>query len=268
MPVLSQGFAKTNSVKNVMIRTLIVDDEPLSCSRLRRLLQEDSEIEIVGECTNGKAAVEAIKKHNPDLLFLDVQMPGLNGFQVLQSLKGVRLPTVVFVTAYDQYALQAFEYFPVDYLLKPFDRARFESALRHAKDHIARGVGLELTQLLRKMQEKPSFLQRLVIRSGDRIFFLKTSEVEWIEADGNYSKVHAGSESYSIKKSLLALESSLDPHRFFRINRRTLVSLDHIRELQQLFHGDYVVILNNGTQLTLSRRYRSRAEEIFSHRST
>lgn len=249
-----------------MIRTLIVDDEPLGCAKIRRLLEEDSEIEIVGECCSGKDAIRLIQELKPNLLFMDVQMPEMSGFDVLEALGDMPLPVVVFVTAYDSYALKAFEFYPVDYLLKPFARGRFQLALQHAKEQIIRGLEKDLRELIRTVQRKQKYLERLTIRSVSRIFFLNVSEVEWIEAEGRYCVVHAGDESHSLRESLLTLEGQLDPDRFFRINRSTLVNSDQIKELQQMFHGDYQVILHSGKRLTLSRRYRSKVEDLFSHR--
>lgn len=245
---------------------MIVDDELLGCAKIRRLLEEDSEIEVIAECCTGKDAIRLIQETKPDLLFMDVQMPEMTGFEVLQALGDAPLPVVVFVTAYDRYALKAFEFYPVDYLLKPFARGRFQQALQHAKEQVMRGLEKDLREFILTVQHKQKYLERLTIRGDARIVFLSVSQVEWIEAEGRYCVVHVGNEAHPLRESLLTLEGQLDPDKFFRINRSTLVNSDQIRELQQMFHGDYQVILHSGKSLTLSRRYRSKVEDLFSHR--
>lgn len=240
---------------NESIRILIVDDEALARERIRTLLDNDAEIEIVGECSSGAAAVEAIRAHRPDLLFLDVQMPRLDGFGVLQRIGTDRLPTTVFVTAFDEYAVRAFDAMALDYLLKPFTRERFQKALQRAKAHVRQersgSFRRQLDGLLDNLA-KP-YVQRLVIKTAGRITFLKVEEIHWIEAQGNYACLHAGKESHLMRRSLKKLGEQLDPARFLRIHRSTIVNVDRVRELQPLFHGEYAVILKDGTELTSSR---------------
>jgi two-component system LytT family response regulator len=244
------------------IRTLIVDDEPLGRERVRGLLAEDPEIEIIGECKDGREAVAAIETQRPALLFLDVQMPEMDGFEVLEATAGEEMPVVIFVTAYDRYAVKAFEVHALDYLLKSFDRERFASALRRAKDEIRRGresgIGARVAGLLEEIQSRQKRLTRLVIKSAGRIFFLRVEEIDWIEGADNYVQLHAGKEKHLLRETLQSLEGRLDPERFLRIHRSTIVNIDRIQELQSLFHGDYAVRLRDGTELTLSRGYREK----------
>ncbi len=246
------------------IRTLIVDDEPLARERLVDLLVGDTEIEIVGESGNGLAAVAAIDEHKPDLIFLDVQMPELDGFAVLEAIE--ERPVIVFVTAYDQYALRAFEVHALDYLLKPFDRERFDKALQRAKHQIAReragAVNQELVALLADLKARPKPLERLVIKAGGRVFFLRADEIDWIEAAANYVKLHVGKESHLLRETINGLAAKLDPEKFLRIHRSIIINLERIKELQPWFHGDYVVIMQDGTQLISSRNYREQLRKL------
>ena len=247
------------------IRTLIVDDEPLGRERIRALLASDPDIEVTEECPDGRRAVAAIERSRPDLVFLDVQMPEMDGFAVLEAIAGDRMPVIIFVTAYDRYALQAFEVHALDYLLKSFDRERFAAALERAKEEIRRSktgvLNEKLAGLLEDLQAKQKRLTRLVVKSGGRIVFLRVDEIDWVEAADNYARIHAGRESHLIRETLQSLEARLNPDKFLRIHRSTLVNLDRIRELQPLFHGDYLVKLTDGTELTLSRSYREKLLE-------
>ena len=247
------------------IRVLLVDDEPLAREMIREMLKDDPEVEVVGECVNGREAVEAIQEHNPDLIFLDVQMPEVGGFEVLEALKTVTVPHVIFVTAYDQYAVRAFEVHALDYLLKPFDSERFESAWRRAKMHILATRNGEMDQrilaILEELKAGSKYLERLVIKSGGRVFFLDTDDIDWIEAEGNYVSVHTGKKSHLLRETISSLEAQLDPKKFLRIHRSSIVKIDRIKELQPWFHGEYRVILLDGTQLTLSRNYRENLQE-------
>ena len=251
------------------IRTLIVDDEPLARQRLRRLLEADPDIAILGECGDGQQAVTDLRELRPDLVFLDVQMPALDGFGVLQALGGTTLPAVIFVTAHDRYALKAFEVHALDYLLKPFDKARFAAALERAKTQVRQGNAVALNERLQELlQHAPSRhpgSQRLMIKSAGRIYFVRTDDVDWIEAAGNYVRLHVGKEDHLLRESLTALEKKLDGLRFVRIHRSTIVNLARIRELQPVFHGDYVIILHDGTELALSRSCRDKLEESLGH---
>lgn len=253
----------TDSAK---IRCLIVDDEPLGREKLRGMLKKHSEIEIMAECANGREAIAAIQKEKPDLLFLDIQMPEVDGFGVLKAIPSEKIPLVIFVTAYDKYALRAFEVFALDYLLKPFDRERFEKALQRARSEIQRERGSDTNQriiaLLEEMKHKPKHLDRIVIKSNGRIFFLKAEESDWIEAEGNYVRIHAGKETHLIRETITSLENQLNPKKFLRIHRSTIVNIDRIKELQPWFHGDYRILLKDGTQLTMSRSYREKLHEL------
>jgi two-component system LytT family response regulator len=248
------------------IRALVVDDEPLARRRLRKLLARDAEVEAVGECADGYEAIAAINAHDPDLVFLDVQMPEIDGFAVLERIRPKHAPLVVFVTAYDSYALRAFEVSAVDYLLKPFDRKRFEQALRRAKARLSTASGSDLRErtlaLLEELRAHASHSERLLIKSGGRAFFLKTDELDWIEAEGKYVRLHAGRESYLLREAMGNLEAQLDPKKFLRIHRSTIVNIDRVKELQPWFHQDYRVILRDGTELVLSRGCRRKLAEM------
>jgi two-component system LytT family response regulator len=249
------------------MRVLIIDDEPLARQRLRALLEAEPDLEVAGECADGRQAVEAIRAHQPDLIFLDVRMPELDGFGVLEALAEEPNPAVIFVTAYDQFALKAFEVNALDYLLKPFDRDRFHKALERARAQVGRDQGEEVREQLRALLEDVrggrKYVDRLVIKSSARVFFLRVEEIDWVEAAGNYLKLHAGSEAHLLRETMSGLEARLDPTKFLRIHRSTLVNIERIQELQPWFHGDYVVLLRNGTRLTLSRSYRQKLQDLF-----
>lgn len=253
-------------VGTARIRALIVDDEPLARERVREMLSAYADIELIKDCANGQEAIKAVREHRPDLVFLDVQMPGTDGFEVLEALDPDLIPTIIFITAYDQYAVRAFEVYALDYLLKPFDRERFEKALERAKKHILESRSGDLTervlQALNEIKTKPEYLERLVIRANGHIFFLKTEEVDWLEAEGNYVRLHSGKESYLLREALSALETQLDPKKFLRIHRSAIVNIERIQELQPWFHGEYRIILQDGVQLTLSRSYRDKLNEL------
>lgn len=226
------------------IRALVVDDEPLARSNLTVLLRLDPEIEVVRECGSGAEAVAEIRGSKPDLVFLDVQMPECDGFDVLEMLGGDLPPAVVFVTAYDQYALRAFEAGALDYLLKPFDNARFDLALLRAKDRIAHD------------RNPPRTLERFVVKSAGQVSFLKASEIDWIEAADYYSCLHVGARTHLLRRSMAELDEELDKTFFCRIHRSTIVRLDRVRGMKLNESGEYDVVLENGTKLRLSRRYR------------
>ncbi len=249
------------------IRTLIVDDEPLAREKLCGFLDGVEGFEVVGECRDGREALETIERERPDLVLLDVQMPEMDGFEVLENLAEDQLPTVVFVTAYDQYALKAFDVHAVDYLLKPFDRDRFQRALERARMEVERrevgDVRQKLLALLGDAEmRRRRYSDRLVVKASGRVVFLKVDDVDWIDAAGNYVKIHAGGETHQLRETMSRLEDRLDPEKFLRIHRSTIVNIERIRELQQQFHGDYLVVLKNGQRLTLSRSYRDRIQEL------
>jgi two-component system LytT family response regulator len=230
------------------IRTLIVDDEPLARSNITVLLRLDPEVEIVGECGSGADALAEIGSAMPDLVFLDVQMPECDGFDVLERLGKHTPPAIVFVTAYDQYALRAFEAGALDYLLKPFDNARFDRALSRAKQRIQNG------------KDSPQEPERLAIKSVGQVLFVKISEIDWIEAADYYACLHVGSKTHLLRRSISELEQDLNPAMFCRIHRSSIVNLTRVRSLELGAAGEYEVMLENGSSLRLSRRYRKRLQ--------
>ena len=238
------------------IRAPVVDDEPLARSNLTVLLRSDPEIEVVRECGSGMEAIAEIRGSKPDLVFLDVQMPECDGFDVLEMLGGELPPAVVFVTAYDQYALRAFEAGALDYLLKPFDNARFELALGRAKERIAYGRNLT-----------PA-LERFVVKSAGQVSFLKASEIDWIEAADYYSCLHVGARTHLLRRSMAELDQELDQAVFCRIHRSTIVKLDRVRGMKLNESGEYDVLLEDGTKLRLSRRYRKELQSRLSVRGS
>lgn len=258
------------------IRTLIVDDEPLARERVRTMAGGEPDLDVIGEARDGIEAVDAILSQAPDLVFLDVQMPKLDGFEVISSVGADRMPPVVFVTAFDQHALRAFEVQALDYLLKPFDRDRFCGALTRVRQQIDRAengaLGQKLLALVRDMHTDmpaetvpPPQVQgksdRMVVKSGGRLFFLRADEIDWVEAAGNYVRLHVGAESHLLRETMNAIETRLNPDTFFRIHRSRIVNIERIKELQPWFNGEYVVILRNGTKLTLSRGYREKLQD-------
>jgi two-component system LytT family response regulator len=252
-------------------RALIVDDEPLARDTLRALLRRDGSVVVAGECGSGEAAVEAIRRERPDIVFLDVQMPDLDGFAVLERVAGDHLPVVVFVTAYDRYAVRAFDVHAVDYLLKPFDDERFFRALRRAKRSLGGeglpGRGRALLQLLEERSGTPPVagrrpLRRLVVRSGSGLVFLRPEDVDWIEAADYYVQLHVGARVHLLREPLHSLEARLDPAEFVRVHRSAIVNLDRVREVRAEPGGRSVVVLADGTHLKLSRRRRPCLEQF------
>ena len=247
------------------VKTLIVDDEPLARERLASLLAAEQDIEIVGQCRDGEEAVTAIHDHSPDLVFLDVQMPHMNGFEVIEAIGLERMPLVIFVTAYDQHALRAFQVKALDYLLKPFDRERFIDALQRARKQIEReetgDLGRRLMALVKDLRKDQPRSDRLVVKSGGRLFFLRADEIDWIEAAGNYVRLHVGTTSHLLRETMNAIEARLDPEKFFRIHRCRIVNMERIQELQPWLNGEYAVLLRTGTRLTLSRGYREKLQD-------
>lgn len=242
------------------IRTLVVDDEPVARAHVLALLREEADVEIVGECANGADAIAAIQEASPDLVFLDIQMPELDGFELAQALGPDRQPAIVFVTAYDEYALRAFEIHALDYLLKPFSAERFKSALIHARAQLAQRrattIGRQLLDLLPEIRRPAQGRDRLVIKTSGRIYFVRAAEIDWCEAAGNYVRLHVGPQAHLVRDTMAHLESNLDPDQFIRIHRSAIVNVDCIQELRSSFNGEYVVLLKGGARLTLSRGYR------------
>lgn len=247
-----------------MIRTLLVDDEPLAREGLRTRLALERDLEIVGEAGDGPAAVAAIKRHLPDLVVLDVQMPGLDGFEVLSRVAADCLPAVIFVTAYDRYALRAFEVHAVDYLLKPLDAARLHHAVDRVRRDLARGPAAPSEGLIDLLggrgraagEGDGAYTRRWAVREDEHFVLLRAEEVDWIEASANYVKFHARGRVYLLRGTMAALERTLDPRWFARIHRSTIVNLDRVREIRPEWHGDYDVVLATGDVLRLGRRYR------------
>lgn len=263
--------ASNANVSTGRIRAIIADDEPTARRGVRLLLERDGQIEIVGEAATGVEAAELMRREKPDLAFLDVQMPGSDGFTALSQVDPAAAPAVVFVTAYDEHALRAFEVNAVDYLLKPYDDVRFAAALQRAKDDVRRkqteNVNARLTQLLDYLQqnaggaaqvkeERPG--ERILIKSSGEIFFLKAEEIDWIEAEGDYMKFHVAGRTHLMRETMARLEARLDPKRFIRIHRSTIVNIDRLRKLSPSFAGEYAVVLHDGTKLKLSRGYHER----------
>jgi two-component system LytT family response regulator len=284
---------------------LIVDDESLARQRVRRLVQSEADVEVVGEAGSGHEAVALIRELRPDLVCLDVQMPGLDGFGVLRELDGGHVPMVLFVTAYDEHAQRAFDVHAVDYVLKPVDEDRFKAAFEKARKQRANAVAAErlgeLLETVRRLADGSAamaearadvaggamgggfasvdasgnaspgahgagstngrFASRILVKQDGRMFFVKTTEIDWIEADRNYVRLHVGKTAHTIRERISHLEDTLDPRVFARIHRSTIVNLNRVREMQQWFSGDYVVILEDGTRLRLSRHYRDRVEK-------
>ena len=253
------------------IRAAIVDDEPLARRRIRNLLAEASDVEVVAECANGKEAIESLEEAPPDLLFLDIQMPEIDGFDVLQAIGVGRVPVVIFVTAYDQFALRAFEAHAMDYLLKPFDDERFGVALQRARERIRqqqRGdPDNRLPALLENVREDHGYLRRLVVPSGHRSIFVRTEHIDWIEAERNYVRLHVGGKAYLLRENLTRMASALDPAKFCRIHRSTIVNIDRIQSVESLFHGEHLVVLQDGTKLASGRSYRRSLNAIMGKKS-
>jgi two-component system, LytTR family, response regulator len=254
------------------LRVLVVDDEPLVRRGLRALLGEESGIELVAEARNGREALALIRAERPDLVFLDVQMPGLSGLGVLEALAPEERPAVVFVTAFDRYAVHAFDLHAVDYLLKPFDEERFRTALGRARERLRPGTNpgtrAALDALLAELRSAATpgdTPDRLAVREGGRIVLVPVGEIDWIEAADNYVRLHRAGGYHLLRESLARLEQTLDPKRFARIHRSAIVNLSRVRALEPLSGGEYEVILEGGRRLTLSRGYRDRFQERFRH---
>lgn len=269
---------------NRTIRALIVDDESLAREALLVMLGEDPEMEVVAECRNGKEAVTVIREQSPDVVFLDIQMPELDGFQVVEEVGAARMPVTVFVTAYDKHALRAFEAHALDYLLKPFDHDRFDTALQRAKTFVRQQklgeISESLFALLRDMNLKTGkshsetddiesgkathkgAVDRVAIKSGGRIYFLKTKEIDWVEGAGDYLTLHSGSQTHLIRETMGNFHARLDPQKFLRIHRSTIVNIERIKDIRPLYKGEYVVTLTSGIGLKASRGYRHELQQL------
>lgn len=248
------------------IRAVIVDDEELGRERIQALLEEHPDVDIVGVCADGRSAVEKIEDTRPDLVFLDVQMPGMDGFEVVENLQLDPMPAIIFVTAYDGHAIRAFEIHALDFILKPFDQARFDKALGHARARMsahAPALDEHLLSLLADLRTERRYPERLIVKSSGRVFFVRTEDIDWVEASGNYVKIHTKSnEAHLIRESMKNMEARLDPKTFVRIHRSTIVNIDCIKELEPWFHGEYIVIMRDGTRLTASRVFSDRLSSL------
>ncbi len=248
------------------LTAIIVDDESLSREKIHNLLDSDEEIEVVGECSNGIQALEQIHTKQPDIVFLDIQMPDLDGFGVVENIKGSRIPHIIFITAFDDYAIRAFEVNAIDYLLKPFDKVRFTEALERAKriNHSEKieEINAQLQDLLEALKSQSPHLKRLVIKTSGRIYFIKTEQIDWIESAGNYAVVHCGKEKHLYRETLKSLSEQLDPGQFIRVHRSKIVNMDCVQEIQPWAHGDQLLILADGTELVMSRHYKENLEKL------
>ena len=253
-----------------MIRTLIVDDEPLARELLRGMLAAESDISVVGELDDGRQAVDGICQLRPDLVFLDIQMPEQNGFEVIEALDPTALPAIIFVTAYDKYAVRAFEVHALDYLLKPFDEERLSAALRHARERLARpdrmDTGPRILAMLEQMTAGSRYRDHLVIRGDGRAFLQPVREIEWIEASGKHVHIHAGGEPRSMRATMIDLEQKLNPRRFLRVSRSAIVNVDRIREIAPWFNGEFLVTLKSGAQVPSTRGYRQTLVDLLDRR--
>ena len=249
------------------LTAMIVDDEPLARERVRTLLAAEPDFEILAECANGPEALEAMTARRPDLLLLDVQMPEMDGFQVLREL-GAPLPVVIFVTAFDEHAVKAFEAQALDYLLKPFRVTRFRAAIARAREQISKHQPDDMTRRLLAVLEaqgtkpKQEFLSRIVVRDRNRVRFVKTAEIDWIEASGNYVVLHAGKENHVIRETLATFEGQLSPKDFARLSRSAIVNLDRVQHVEPTFNNEHVVVLSDGTQLPMTRGLRELQERL------
>jgi len=246
------------------VSVLIVDDEFPARKKIKTFLKNESRIASIHEAANGEEAVKQIQAGKPDLVFLDIQMPGLNGFAVIEMVGVENMPAVVFVTAYDQYALEAFEVQAVDYLLKPFDRERFKKTLARALQQIQfqNAQTTVFKNLLAEVNQEKKYLKRMMVNLGSRFFFVKTNEIAFIEAEEKYAKLHTEKESYLIRETMNNLEQRLDSEKFARVHRSCIVNLDFIKELHSASHGDFQIVLKTGAQLTGSRRFRERVFDM------
>jgi two-component system, LytTR family, response regulator len=249
------------------MRVMIVDDEPIARAGLRTLLAADRDVNVVAECGDGQSAVEAIRKLRPDIVFLDVQMPDVDGFDVLRGLTGETLPVVVFVTAYDKYAVRAFDVHAIDYLLKPFHDERFAEALARAKAAVKDREAHAVTERIAKLlDERAGRVTRVLVKTGGRVLFIRSDEIDWIEAADYYVKLHVAGKVHMLRESMAALEARLDPEMFFRVHRSAIVNLERVRELVPFSRRENVLVLRDGTRLRLTRSRRERLAEILGQR--
>jgi two-component system LytT family response regulator len=255
---------------NGRIRVVIADDESPARRKVARFLASEADFEICGEASTGLEAIRIIEAQHPDLIFLDVQMPGADGFEVIRALKSKAMPQVVFVTAFDSFALRAFEVHALDYLLKPFDRARFRKVLDHARQHVlhkeSSDLAAKLERVLAELSNTQRFAERILVRAGggrETNILVPVDKIDWIEAERNYIHIHSGAETYVLRSTVDGICEKLDPTKFLRVNRSQVVKVAGIKELQPWFHGEYKVLLSDGTEMTWSRRYMDRGSDVF-----
>ena len=253
------------------MRILIVDDEPLARERIREMLKSEREAEFIAEAANGGAAIKAVRAHQPDIVFLDIQMPDMDGFQVLEKLGAktlAQIPAIIFVTAFDQHALRAFEFHALDYLLKPFDRERFAESLKRAKAQISNHTGNDdrILNLLEQMNAAPEYLEWLTVKKDERIRLFKTEDIHWIEAQGNYVQLKFAENSELLRETMDVIETQLNPQIFVRIHRSAIINVNHVKELQVWRRGEYRVVMQGSKAFTLSRGYRPRFDEFLKKR--
>jgi two-component system LytT family response regulator len=256
------------------IRVLVVDDEPLARAGVRELLETDAELDVIGEAATVEQAATAIGTFAPDLVMLDVQLPDGTGFDVIRRVGVERMPAVVFITAYDAFAVRAFEVNAVDYLLKPFEDERFAATIERAKKVVRQARAGELSRRLVDLLHgastpratEPHYAERVTVKSGGRVFFLRVDEIDWVEAADYYVKLHCGKDRHLLRETMNALETRLDPRKFFRVHRGAIVNLDRVREMQPYFKGEHILILHDGTKLKLSRARRDKLQQALRQR--
>lgn len=252
-------------------QVLIADDEPLARRSIRKFLKPFPEFEVAVECADGEATVAAIRTHRPDVVFLDIQMPEMDGFEVIRAIGVDNMPLTVFVTAYDRYALQAFDAQALDYLLKPFAEQRFRATLVRARRNLdlgaARVSNAQLAQLLEKIGQHKQYLERIPVPHKGRFLFIKTRELDWIASEGNYLRLHCNGMSHLLRGNMNDMEVKLDPVRFMRIHRSTIVNLDRVKEVQPWFKGSHLVVMANGQQLRLSRYQKEKLRALLGRQS-
>jgi two-component system, LytTR family, response regulator len=272
---MNLASSAATSPNGTLIRTIIADDERLAREKLRILLASEPEIRVVAECQDGKQTLSALRKHNADLILLDIQMPGMDGFQVLNELSPEEMPVVIFTTAYDQYAIRAFEAHALDYLLKPFDRERLHHAIERARSELNKSQDREITHrilsLLSRVKSEmlpvPQADDRLVIKAKGRVVFLALDEIDWIEASANYVRLNVGKESHLFRETISRISERLNPNHFARIHRSTIVNVRKIKELIPVNSGEYIVVLKNGKELSCSRGYRATVQGMIEKNS-
>ncbi len=248
------------------ISVIIVDDEPYARKKIRTLLKEEDEFEVIGECKNGQEAIASIQTLQPDVVFLDIQMPEINGLEVLEALEMRQLPIIVFVTAFDQFAVNAFEKHALDYLLKPFDYERMQKTLSRVRNQIqleqGDAVHERLNSLMAHLENRNHFPDKFMIKSTNEIYFVPQEDIDWIEAAGNYVTLHVGKKGHLMRTTMANIQKKLNPEKFIRVHRSQIVNVDRIKKLEPDHHGDYFIILNDNSELTLTRTYR---ENLFKH---